>query len=291
MDDVNVLVIEDDPQASAFLEATLRQMGYKVWVVDDPKRGLEQAQGTAFAAVVTELRFAGMNGAEFAKALARVAPETSVVVMTAYAFISSAVEAMEAGAYGYITKPFNPAEVRVVLQRAVEHASLLSSHTERQQFAELSVKDSLTGVYNRRYFSMFLANKLSTVKAYTERFSILMIDLDNFKQYNDTQGHLAGDELLRTLSKALTEPLRQGDAVFRYGGEEFVALLDRADKKGALVVAERIRILVSLYTPATVSVGVSTFPDDGADGQDLIGKADAALYKAKEAGKNRVCLA
>jgi len=291
MDETNVLIIEDDQQASRFLEETLKQAGYKVWVVDQPKRGLELAQQARVAAIVTELRSAGMNGVEFAKAMLRVSPETNVVVATASTFISSAVEAMEAGAYGYVTKPFNAAEVRIVVQRAVERFNLLSSHTEKRQFAELSVKDGLTGVYNHRYFKMCLANKLATAKSTPARFSLLLIDLDDFKKYNDTNGHLGGDELLRKVSQVLQGAVRQGDLVFRYGGEEFVALLDRAGKGDASLVADRIRTLTELYTPSTVSIGVSTFPGDGADAEALIAKADAALYQAKGGGKNRVCLA
>lgn len=288
---LNVLVIEDDPRAAGLLETLLTPLGYKVWVVDHPTRGLGLAETTPFALAMTELRFAGMNGVEVARAMSKVSPETSVVVMTAYAFISSAVEAMEAGAYGYVTKPFNPAEVRIVAQRAVERASLLTTKTEKRQFAEMSVTDGLTGVYNHRYFKMCVSNRLATIKSPTERFSLLLIDLDHFKTYNDTKGHLAGDELLRALCQVLKNAVRQGDLIFRYGGEEFVVLLDPADKKSAAIIAERVRTLVNLYTPSTVSIGVSTFPEDGSDDQALVAKADAALYKAKGVGKNQVCLA
>ena len=292
MDDLNVLIIEDDAKAAGALESVLTQVGgYKIWVVENPKRGLELAQGTAFAVALTELRFAGMNGADVARAMTRVSRETAVVVITATSFISFAVEAMEAGAYGYITKPFNPAEVRIVVRRAAERFTLLGSQTDKKQFAELSVKDGLTGIYNHRYFKMCLSNRLSTMKPGAEPFSLLMSDLDDFKKYNDTKGHLAGDELLRKVSKVLKDSLRQGDLVFRYGGEEFVALLDRTDKKGAALVAERVRTLVNLYTPVTVSIGVSSSPEDSIEGEGLIAKADAALYQAKSKGKNQVCLA
>lgn len=292
MDELNLLIIEDDPKAASLLESALSQAGnYKIWIVDNPRRGLELAQSTTFAVVLTELRFAGMNGADVAKAMAKTCRETAVVVMTATSFISFAVEAMEAGAYAYITKPLNPAEVRIVIQRAAEHFTLLNSHTEKRQFAELSVKDGLTGVYNHRYFKMCLTTRLSNLKSTAEHFSLLLLDLDDFKKYNDTKGHLAGDELLRKVSKVVKDALRQGDLVFRYGGEEFVVILDRTDKKGAGLVAERIRTLVNLYTPITLSLGISTCPEDGSEDQGLIAKADGALYQAKANGKNQVCLA
>ena len=291
MDDLNVLIIEDDAKAAGALESVLTQVGgYKIWVVDNPKRGLELAQGTAFAGALTELRCAGMNGADVARAMTRVSRETAVIVITATSFISFAVEAMEAGAYGYITKPFNPAEVRIVVQRAAEHFTLLGSQTDKKQFAELSVKDGLTGIYNHRYFKICLSNRLATIKS-AEHFSLLLSDLDDFKKYNDTKGHLAGDELLRKVSKVMKDSLRQGDLIFRYGGEEFVALLDHTDKKDAALVAERVRTLVNLYTQATVSIGVSSSPEDGIEEGGLIAKADAALYQAKSKGKNQVRLA
>lgn len=291
-EELNLLIIEDDSKAAAMLESALTQVGgYKIWVVDNPKRGLELAQSMTFAVVLTELRFAGMNGADVARAMTKTCRETAVIVMTATSFISFAVEAMEAGAYGYITKPLNPAEVRIVTQRAAEHFTLLNSHSEKRQFAELSVKDGLTGVYNHRYFKMCLTNRLASLKSSSERFSLLLLDLDDFKKYNDTKGHLAGDELLRKVSKVVKDSLRGGDMVFRYGGEEFVVLLDRTDKKGAALVAERIRTLVNLYTPATVSIGLSTCPEDGSEDQGLIAKADTALYKAKANGKNQVSIA
>lgn len=290
MEDINVLVIEDDPKAAGVLEDTLKQAGYKVWMVDHPKRGLELAQQMTFATVVTELRFAGMNGVELSKAMSQLSPETSVVVVTA--FISSAVEAMEAGAYGYVTKPFNPAEVRIVVQRAAERFALLSTQTEKRRYAELSVTDGLTGAFNRRSFDLYLTQQVSARGRHpTDRFSLLMIDLDDFKRYNDTRGHLAGDELLQQLARVLRESIRQGDMAFRYGGEEFVIVLGQADKKDAVLIAERLRHLVQLYTSATISIGASSYPEDGADGPSLVGRADAALYAAKEAGKNRVCLA
>lgn len=291
MDEVNVLVMEDDRQAAGLLEETLTAAGYKVWVVDRPQRGLELAREMTFAAVVTELRFAGMNGVEAVKAIGKVSPETSVVVLTPYAFIASAVEAMEAGAYGYATKPLNPAEVRMVVQRAVERFSLLTSSGERRRFAELAVTDGLTGLYNHRYFKLCLSQRLVDIKAHAEHFSLLLADLDDFKQYNDTHGHPAGDDLLRALSQVLAKAARQEDLVFRYGGEEFVVLLDHADKRSATLVADRLRLLVNLHTPTTVSIGVSTCPEDGTDAQALIATADAALYRAKAEGKNRICVA
>lgn len=290
MERINVLVIEDKPEDSTLLETTLKTAGYKVWTTASGEEGLKIMRNVPFSVVVTELHMEPTSGIEVISEALKINPDISIVVMTAYTFIELAVEAMEMGAYGYITKPFNMSEIKIVVKRAAERANLLSSKKEKEQLAEMSVKDALTGVYNRRFLKVYLNNKIFMMNRMIEKFSVLMIDLDHFKRYNDTNGHQAGDELLRKGCKLFHESIRKGDMVFRYGGEEFLIFLDNADKESAFVVAERIRNTVSLYLPTSVSIGVGTFPEDAEDLEQLVAKADAALYKAKETGRNKVCL-
>ncbi|UCD15159.1 MAG: diguanylate cyclase [Candidatus Omnitrophota bacterium] len=290
MEPINVLVIEDKKGDLVSLEKILKASGYKVWSASRGGEGIKLAKSVSFAAVITELHMPRMNGIDITRALLRVNPQISIVVITAYTFISSAIEAMQEGAYGYVTKPFNSSEIRIVLERAVERFYLLSSDKKKERFAELSVKDSLTGVYNRRFLKMYVANRISLVERTTERFSLLMADIDYFKKYNDTKGHLAGDQLLKRMCEVFRESIRQEDVIFRYGGEEFIIFLAHTDKEGAILVAERIRTVVNLYMPTTVSIGVGTFPDDGAEFEKLVAKVDKALYKAKESGRNKVCI-
>jgi diguanylate cyclase (GGDEF)-like protein len=287
-----VLVIEDNQESAKKLEGILKNIGYKYWIISDPKEVVGMLKTTSFAVVLTELRMPYMNGVEVTKAVLSVSPATSVVVMTPYSFISSAVEAMEAGAYGYVTKPFIPAEIRIVLERAIERYTMMLKEDAKEYYRGLSVKDGLTGVYNRRFFNLQMKNKITMLRGERYRkFSILIIDIDDFKKYNDTKGHLAGDSLLRELGKLFQDSVRDGDIVFRYGGEEFVILLEGATKKEAAMIAERVRTIVNLYAPATISIGVATFPDDGETERELISKADNALYSAKRTGKNKVCVA
>jgi len=290
MERTNVLIIEDKLEDSTILETTLKNAGYKVWATANGEEGIKIMRNVPFSVVVTELHMEPVSGIEVISEALKINPDLSIVVMTAYTFIELAVEAMEMGAYGYITKPFNMAEIKIVVKRAAERTNLLSSKKEKEQFAEMSVKDALTGVYNRRFLKVYLNNKIFMMNRMIEKFSVLMIDIDHFKRYNDTNGHQAGDELLRKACKLFHESIRKGDMVFRYGGEEFLVFLDNADKESAFVVAERIRNTVSLYLPSSVSIGVGTFPEDAEDLDSLVGKADAALYKAKETGRNKVCL-
>lgn len=288
MEEINVLVIEDKKEDASYLEDILHSQGYKVWIASSGEEGMKLFKNIPFSVVITELHLPNLNGTEITKEILRTKPNLSVLVITAYTFISSAIEAMEVGAYGYITKPFNASEINIVLERAIERYFLLSSEEDRKQFAELSVKDPLTGVYNRRFLKIYIPNKISTMKRLAEKFSLLLADIDYFKKFNDSNGHLAGDDLLRKMCKLFRETVRHEDFIFRYGGEEFLIFLDHTDKKGAIMVAERIRNLVNLYMPTTVSIGAGTFPDDGASLEDLFGKIDQALYKAKEMGRNRV---
>jgi two-component system, cell cycle response regulator len=285
----SVLIIEDKQESALFLEEVISAAGYKVWLVPNGKEGIKLINSTSFVAVLTELHMPGMSGLEITRKALGIVPFLSIVVITAYSFVSSAVEAMEAGAYGYVTKPFNPAEIRIVLERAVERSRLMSVGREREYYANLSIVDGLTGVYNHRFFEIFMEDKLTLMKHKPGGFSLLMIDVDDFKNYNDTNGHQAGDELLSNFSKCFSEALKAGDLVFRYGGEEFAVFLDNANKKTGADVAERIRTLAKLYLPRTVSIGVSSYPEDGTEFKELVSCSDSALYRAKKEGKNRVC--
>lgn len=290
MAEVNILVIEDNPESAATLENTLKDVGYRVRVVAEPKEAMDLLRNNSFAVVVTELRSAKMNGIEVTKKVLKISPQTCVIVMTFYSFINSAIEALEAGAYGYITTPLNTSEIRIVISRAVERYFFSSSDTEKKYYAELAILDGLTGLYNRRYFKELMTMEFSRQKRHTSDLSLLMIDIDDFKGYNDTHGHPAGDELLKKASEVFRKSLRESDVVCRYGGEEFTAMLLQTDKKGAQIVAERLRMQSSLYLPVTISIGVATYPQDAQDSNNLVEKADALLYKAKQTGKNKVCV-
>lgn len=157
-----------------------------------------------------------------------------------------------------------------------------------EKLQNLVRKDYLTGLYNHRYFYQKIDEQKSRGKRYNEIYSLLYIDVDGFKSFNDTYGHLKGDEVLRSLSKIFKDCLRKTDSAYRYGGEEFVILLPHISKEQAKKVAERIREKVYCYfSPKyriTVSIGVTDSQIDG----DIVGRADAAMYKAKRKGKNRV---
>lgn len=166
------------------------------------------------------------------------------------------------------------------------------------QTRELAIRDDLTGLYNRRHFLEVLQVEWKRVLRFRRGMAILMIDVDHFKVFNDTHGHLYGDAVLRQIADLLRRNLREVDTLARFGGEEFIALLSDTDKAGALHVGEKLRRIIdaerfpvpagTVVHPLTVSVGMSAYPDDALQMDDLIDHADVALYEAKDGGRNRV---
>jgi len=169
-----------------------------------------------------------------------------------------------------------------------------------RRFFDLSIRDDLTDVYNRRYFYEKLEEEIKRSERYGTVLSLIMLDIDYFKHYNDTHGHQAGDSVLRDVALLLRNNVREQDLVARYGGEEFAIILPETGKQVAGKLAERIRGCLSAQAfyfketlqsgKLTISLGVATFPEDAKSLNDLVEMADRALYKAKEKGRNRVAL-
>jgi len=169
---------------------------------------------------------------------------------------------------------------------------------KNKQLEELSITDSLTGLYNRTHLMDTLAGEVARSRRHNRPFTLLIMDIDHFKRYNDTYGHLAGDEALRRTGFLLKESVRSSDYAARYGGEEFILILPETGAEDGVEMAERIRNQIaekemgSDGSPlkVTVSVGVASFPRDGDDPHSLMKRADAALYEAKRRGRNRVVM-
>ncbi|GAB4440257.1 MAG: hypothetical protein OHK0040_11730 [bacterium] len=161
---------------------------------------------------------------------------------------------------------------------------------------KLSIRDHLTNLYNRRYMEEFLKNELEASRRYNYAFSVVMIDLDDFKKINDTYGHEAGDEVLRAVSEIMRLNMRKADVIGRYGGEEFLIMMPKTAKKNAFSCMEKIKNLINARVfrfngkdvRITASFGIASYPEDSSDIQDLLAISDIRLYRAKRQGKNRI---
>lgn len=188
-------------------------------------------------------------------------------------------------------------EANTDLEKKVEERTLALNETNGK-LKELSITDGLTGVYNQRHFYTCFDEEMKRAGRYNHCFSLVMADIDYFKNYNDANGHLEGDNALRDIAACILKNVREQDIVARYGGEEFSIIMPETDKEGAIIAVERIRKAICEHGFAnresqpggrlTMSFGVATYPADSNDRKELMKKADEALYRAKENGRNRV---
>jgi diguanylate cyclase (GGDEF)-like protein len=231
-----------------------------------------------------------ISGLDLLRQITQAFEEVSVIIVTGHGTIEIAVESMQAGAADFMTKPVPAAVLHLRIQKALEHA-----RTRR-----LASTDGLTEVYNHRTFQECLAQEIARANRYSRPLSLLMIDVDHFKMYNDTYGHPQGDIVLRDLARLLREMSRTSDTVARYGGEEFAVILPETDGVSAQKIGQRLREQVERYPfpgkegmpggTLTIRIGVATHVSAG--GKDaLLQAADMALYTAKREGRNRVCVA
>ncbi len=186
--------------------------------------------------------------------------------------------------------------VSVIYENMVLYSKLHQLYEKKSQEAIL---DGLTRLYNYRYFMQELERESNRANRYKQAFSLFMLDIDKFKNYNDTYGHLAGDRILQTISELIVKNIRNTDTVARYGGEEFVVILPGLKRKAAVALAEKLRNIIvehAFYNEEikqncqiTISIGVACFPEDNDNPSELIKSADKALYHAKQTGRNKVC--
>ena len=295
-----LLVVDDEDLGRRFVAASMREKGYAVHDISSAEKALERLQREPYDLVLMDVVMPGMDGIEALVHIKANWENVDVIMMTGYASMDAAVELMKAGASDFITKPINAEHLYLIIEKTLYRRSLERIASERDHYERLCRLDGLTGVYNHRFLQQMLDAEISRCDRYGHHISMLMIDVDDFKRYNDVNGHPAGDKLLRELAELLQEQTRAADFVARYGGEEFAIVLTETDKAGGATFAERL-VLTVAQTPfdheesqpqgsLTVSIGVAGCPEDAAAKNQFIKMADVALYRAKTAGKNQICV-
>ncbi|MBI4962043.1 MAG: diguanylate cyclase [Desulfomonile tiedjei] len=295
-----ILVVDDDSMVREVVVESIKAAGFDADDCDDGAHALEMNTRSPYDLIVTDMRLPGLDGLSLIKQLKLVKSDTDVIVMTGYGSIENAVECMKVGALEYLIKPFTVDQIQLAVRKAVEHRELRRRAQEREFYKELSYVDSLTGIHNRRYFDEALVAEVIKAKRFGTGLVLLLIDIDDFKIYNDCNGHQRGDEALAKMGEILKAACRGYDIVTRYGGEEFAILFPGATTKNAYELASRIVNEVRQThfegqhrLPSgtlTISMGVACYPEDATDAIDLVSRADEALYEAKNRGKNRITM-
>ncbi len=298
---VKILIADDSIVSRHLLEATLRKWGYEVAVACDGAQALELLQqDQAPALAILDWMMPGMTGLEVCRRIRQRGrePYIYILLLTSKSQKEDLIEGMEAGADDYITKPFDQHELQVRLRAGKRLADLQAQLlAAREALREQATKDSLTHLWNRSSILDMLGRELSRSSRERTPIGVVIVDLDHFKNVNDSHGHLAGDAVLCEAARCMQGAIRQYDSMGRYGGEEFLILLPGCDEQSSFAQAERLRkqlaqAEMSLNETAlrmTASFGVTcATPGERSTQEMLIRKADEALYLAKKLGRNRV---
>jgi two-component system, cell cycle response regulator len=299
-----ILVIEDSASQRAAIRGALEQSGRveRVLEASDGLEGLRRLLSEPVDLVLCDLEMPGLDGAKLLKA-SREAGRAAVpfLVLTAEKDAERKARLLREGARDAISKPFHIADLIARIELHLELVRLQGELERKNRLLEeMSSTDALTGLRNRRYLNEILRLDFMRAQRFGGPLSLVMADLDHFKEVNDLHGHAAGDAVLREVAARFLARLRESDVAGRYGGEEFLLVLTGSGLSGAAVAAERWRADIEskpvaledgTRIPIAVSMGVATYLPHMTDSQHLVRAADEALYRAKQAGRNQVVLA
>jgi two-component system cell cycle response regulator len=298
-----VLIAEDDPVTCHLLKTFLTKWNYDVTVVTNGTEALRilEAEGTPRLAIL-DWMMPGMEGPQICQRIReqKGRPYIYALLLSARSEKQDLLRGLELGADDYLTKPFDAPELRARLLVGQRILTLQDELIEaREQLRFRATYDALTGVVNRAVVMDSLRTELSRQVRDHRPFGIVLIDIDHFKQINDTYGHICGDAVLKEVAQRMKNSVRPYDTVGRYGGEEFLIVVSSSDEQGTMSLAERVRFALEsrpIETEAgevsvTVSCGVAVSNAKGTDPQSLLRLADEALYRAKQQGRNRSELA
>jgi diguanylate cyclase (GGDEF)-like protein len=286
---IRALVVDDEPRVAPLIRHALGRDGFEIAAAPDGPSALDAIDVDPPDVVLLDVSMPGMDGFEVCRRIRRVS-DVPVLMLTALSGEPDRLQGFDAGADDYVVKPPDPEELRSRLKAGIRVLAM------EHHFERVAMVDSLTELPNRRGLDDAFARQLMRSLREQHAVSLLMVDVDHFKKLNDTHGHLIGDDVLKRLARILRHHVRPHDLVARYGGEEFALLLPNTDIDTAVMIGERLRTAignpetedVSRHLPsATVSIGVSA-ARSSISLSELISQADAALYRAKQGGRNRV---
>jgi diguanylate cyclase (GGDEF)-like protein len=292
-----ILVVDDEQDICTLISGYLSGEGYTVTTALNVEEGLRQFKEEAPELVITDIKMPGRSGIDLLRDIKAGDPSMDVIVLTGHSDELTAIDCLHFGAYDYLLKPLEELELLLAsIQRAIQKRRLEARNLQLvKALEEMAIRDPLTGIYNHRHMHTCLSEEIARSLRYEHPFSIMMTDIDRFKQVNDAYGHLVGDFILKRMVRLLDEHMRLTDTIFRYGGEELIILLPETEKNEAMLVADRLLDTIRSHTfdcdghrvRITISIGSAMFPEEARDIPTLIGLADRRLYRAKKLGRDR----
>jgi diguanylate cyclase (GGDEF)-like protein len=296
-----IMVADSDPEVVQMLSHFLNEEGYEVITATDGLDAINKGTASPPDLFIIALQLAEINGIDLClrlKSHAGTKQVPVVIVASGHAQLDN-IKSAQVGADGFFTKPLDVKELLPKIKGLVTQKLNYEFLKRSYEIAVFQAStDPMTGLYNQRQLWLILDRELERARRYNHLCSLAMIDIDDFKNYNDRHGHLQGDEILKQAAEIFREQIRNSDIAARYGGEEFVVVMPETGKELAMLVGEKLRRAFAEFPfPSretqpggllTISIGIATFPRDAAGARELIDMADKALYQAKRAGKNRV---
>lgn len=288
----SILVVDDDPLVLELLGASMQSFGFPHAAANNGREAMDLLQKQEFALVITDMIMPEVDGMELLAHIKTNYPQTDVIVVTGYTGTFSYTDVIRAGASDFIAKPFNSDELSAKINRIIRERRLI------KKLEYLSHCDPLTELYNRRYFDLKIGEEVNRARRQNYPLFLIMLDVDNFKLYNDRYGHQQGDLLLVAIGAILRKSTRADvDLLFRPGGDEFSVITPHITREQVAKVGERIlkSFADNHYANSGLSLGIAEFSSSSANHEEdianFITRADQALYKAKATGRNRIVFA
>ncbi len=284
----NILFVDDDEKVINAFKKQL-QNKFNVDFVMNPIDALELIKkNSQYSVVISDMKMPGLDGLKFLEKVKKISSLTTRIMITGYADLDLAINAINKGnIFRFLTKPCPKEDLLKTIEEAIKN------YNEAIKQKIESLTDPLTGLWNRRYLNKEMSRVLNSAERYNYNFSLVFIDINCLKKINDTLGHDSGDLAIKTIAKLLNDTCRNTDIISRYGGDEFIILLEHTDRKGTENLVNRLKNKISeehtnknLSMDVGISTGIATFPDDAKDIKTLLKIADKEMYKDKNPNTN-----
>lgn len=276
----SILVVDDDQRVCEVLKELFGAMQFSTASSLSGEEALRMLKEKQHTFLLADMKMPEMSGMELIRRTKENFPSVSVVAMTGFADEYKYMDIINAGANDFVKKPIDIAELEAKIVRCISERDL------RKELSRLSITDSLTGLFNQRQFYMRLREEIVRSTRQKHSLALILMDLDNFKEYNDKHGHIAGDEALRDVGKAILRSIREGvDSGYRYGGDEFAIILIDSDLSIAQEIGKRVHLAIRDNGQLRASLGYAVYGEN-MNLTDFVALADANLYRSKTQRKD-----